>query len=231
MPEPLPLRKVLGPSVILAGVGRRLRRVHPLAVHQRQRGDRVPLPGRRRRDHPVLPQHGDRALHARHGRDRDRRVRALLEAVGHPLLLLRGRAEHLAGLGDRRRDDVDLPRGRVTDRDRDHRAAVDRGGVDDVAGRLQVARARGVLQGRADDRLPDRRDLRRDRPVGVGRAEGERVELRHAADRRRRDLDTARRPRLRGRGRRQQPRPVQLDPREGLRDGRLRAQDRIAADG
>ena len=230
MPEPLPLRKVLGPSVILAGVGVGSGEYILWPYISANAGIGFLYLAVDRRDDPVLPQHGDRALHARHGGDRDRRFCALLEAVGDPVLLLRGRPEHLAGLGDRGRDDVDLPHRRVTDRDRDHRAAVDRGGVDDVARRLQVARARRVLQGRADDRLPDRRDLRRHRPVRVGRAEGERVELRHAADRRRGDLDAARRPRLRGRGRRQQPRPVQLDPREGLRDGRLCAQDRVAAD-
>ena len=45
---------------------------------------------------------------------------------------------------------------------------------------------------------------------------------------RRRDRDAARRPRVRGRGRREQPRAVQLDPREGLRDGHVRPEDRVA---
>ena len=42
--------------------------------------------------------------------------------------------------------------------------------ADDVAGRLSDARARAVLQGRPDAGLSRRRDRRRDQPVGVGRA-------------------------------------------------------------
>ena len=49
LPAPPSLRRLLGPSVILGGRRRRLGRVHPVAVHQRQRGHRLPLAGGRRR--------------------------------------------------------------------------------------------------------------------------------------------------------------------------------------
>ena len=58
MPEPLPLRKVLGPSVILAGVGVGSGE-YILWPTSRQRGHRVPVARGGRRDAAVLPEHGD----------------------------------------------------------------------------------------------------------------------------------------------------------------------------
>ena len=109
MPEPLPLGKVLGPSVILAGLGVGSGRVHHLAVHGLDRRARLSVGRGAQRDRAVLPQHGDRALHAGHGRDRRGRLRPVLEAVGRAVLPLHDRAEHVARMGDERRDDPDVP--------------------------------------------------------------------------------------------------------------------------
>ena len=94
------------------GTGRGLRGVHHLAVHGLDRGARLSVGRGARRDRAVLPQHGDRALHARHGRDRRVGLRPLLEAVGRAVLPLHDRAEHVAWMGDERRDDPDVPDGR-----------------------------------------------------------------------------------------------------------------------
>ena len=86
----------------------RQRRVHPVPVHRLAGRAGLPVGGGRRHPRAVLHQHGDRALHAGHGRDRARRLHAAVEAVGrHPR---RGRdpGHGVAGLGDLGGDDRDL---------------------------------------------------------------------------------------------------------------------------
>ena len=168
MPEPLPLRKVLGPSVILAGVG----------VGS---GEYILWPY-------ISANAGIGFLYlAVVGVTIQYFLNMEIErytlATGETAIAGFARSwkpwgilfcffavdpEHLAGLGHGGRDDLQLPRRRLADDDRDDRAALDRGGVDDVARRLQGARARGVLQGRADDRLPDHRGRRRHRARPTG---------------------------------------------------------------
>ncbi len=149
----------------------RQRRVHPLPVHRLAGRARVPVGRRRRRPRAVLHQHGDRALHAGHRRDRDRRLHAHVEAVGrHP----RGRRDprhHVAGLGHvgRHHRDVRLRR-RRPERDRHRRAARHRHHADGVTGRLPDRREAPVHQGRRRARAARGRPLRRDqrgRPIAT----------------------------------------------------------------
>ena len=145
-----------------------LRRVHPLPVHR--------LPGRAglrlgragRPAHPVLPQHGDRALHAGHRRDGADRLQPVLAALGPGLRdpdLLR---QPVAGLGDQLGDAGHLPVRRRAAVDRDRHAARHRADPDPGPGGLRRAGAGPDAQGRrgaAADR--GRRDLRhRRRRVG-----------------------------------------------------------------
>ena len=67
--------------------------------------------------------------------------------------------------------------------DRDHRLHSHRRGVDHLARGLQGAGDGGVLQGRPDDRVPGDRDRRGDRRLGLGRPGRQRRQPRHAADR------------------------------------------------
>ena len=69
MPEPLPLRKVLGPSVILAGLGVGSGEYIIWPFMTATVGTWISLGGGPERHGSVLPQHGDRALHPRHWRD------------------------------------------------------------------------------------------------------------------------------------------------------------------
>ena len=124
MPEPLPLRKVLGPSVILAGVG----------VGS---GEYILWPY-------ISANAGIGFLYLAVvgvtiqyflNMEIERYTLATGETAiagfarswkpwGDPVLLLRGDPEHLAGLGDGGRDDLHLPRAAATPTvDRDHRAA------------------------------------------------------------------------------------------------------------
>ena len=79
------------------------RRIRPLSVHRLQGRARVPV-GRGRRDpHPVLHQHGDRALHARDRGDGGHGVPAAVEALRAADGGLRGDPHDLARAGRRAR--------------------------------------------------------------------------------------------------------------------------------
>ena len=224
------MTKILGPSVILAGLGVGSGEYIIWPFITSAVGPRLPVGRRPQRDVPVLHQHGDRAVHAGHRRDGDCRVRPALATLGLDLLSLHAGAEHVAGLGDRRRHRVHVPcrwwqrwlhHGRGDGR---HRLL-----ADDVAGRVQDAGARAVLQGRADARLPLGGDRGRHRTIGVGRSPAGGNGHRHAPGF---DGDSDHAPaqcaRVRRRRRRQQPRAEQLDPRQGFRDGRLHPAHRVA---
>jgi hypothetical protein len=75
-----------------------LRRVHPLALHHLPGRSRVPVGGRPRGGDPVLHQHGDRALHPGHRRDRPDRLQPLLAALGAVLRRADLPGQRLAGL-------------------------------------------------------------------------------------------------------------------------------------
>ena len=95
--------------------------------------------------------------------------------------------------------------------------------------RLSDARARAVLQGRPDAGVSRHRDRRRHQPLGVGRAAEGGHRLRPAsALRRDPDRADAERVGVCRRGRRQQPLSEQLDSRQGLRDGHLHPAHRLA---
>ena len=158
---------------------RRLRRVHHLALHDGDRRHLLPVGRGAERDGAVLPQHGDRALHAGHRRDRGGRVRAFLEAVGRAVLSVHDPAEHVAWLGHQRRDHPGLPGGSHRRAAGDHRRARRLGrGPHRLPHRLSDARARAVLQGGPDARVSGHRDRRRHQPLGVGRAAEGRHRLR-----------------------------------------------------
>ena len=144
------------------GTRRGIRGVHHLAVHGVDGRPRLSVGGGAQRDRPVLPEHGDRAVHAGHRRNRRGRLRPLLEAVGRAVLRLHDRAEHVARLGDERGDDLHVPHGRwqcpahhVWRPRRLGRCA------HGLAGRLSDTRAGAVLQGGAHARLSRDRDRRR----------------------------------------------------------------------
>ncbi len=119
----------------------RQRRVHPVPVHRLAGRARVPVGRGRRRPRAVLHQHGDRALHARHRRDRDRRLHAAVEAVGRDPRRRRDPRHDVARLGDLGRDRRDVRvRRRRPERDRDRRPARDRRDADRLAGRLPDGR-------------------------------------------------------------------------------------------
>ena len=119
----------------------RERRVHPLSVHRLPGRPRVPV-GRGRRDPgAVLRQHGDRALHARHRRDRARRLHAHVEGLGRGPRDRRPPRHRVARLGHRGRDGRDVRgRRRRPQRDRDRRPGRHRRHPDRVPGRVPDGR-------------------------------------------------------------------------------------------
>ena len=99
------------------------RRVHPVPVHRVAGRARVPVGRDRRRRRAVLHQHGDRALHARDGRDRDRLLPAAVAAVGRDPRRGRDPRHDVARLGDLRRDRGHVrARLRRSEPDRDRRS-------------------------------------------------------------------------------------------------------------
>ena len=114
--------------------------------------------------------------------------------------------------------------------DRDHHPARHRRDPDRLAGRLPDRREAGVHQGRGGPGVHRRRTPRRDQGDRVRGHVQRRHELRDVPE-----GDRARDPRRRaGRGRRrrrEQPGAEQLDPRQGLRHGPLRAAHRLADHG
>ena len=208
---------------------RRERRVHPLPVHRLPGRARLPVGGGRRRRRPVLHQHGDRALHARDRRDRDRQLPAAVEARG-------ARSSPSARCSPRCGPAGRRPR-------RPSRTFAIGGGdpnmiaivgllvigaiADRLAGRLPDGREAGVHQGRARSWCSSSsRCSPRSRSTAFEDTSRRRHELRHVPER-----DRARDPRRRARRgrrrRRQQPRAEQLDPRQGLRHGPLRPAHRL----
>ena len=109
LPEPpRSLWRIVGPGIVARGRRSVVGRVHPVAVHRLAGGPHLPVGRRARRRHAVLPQHGDRALHAGDGGDRAHRLQPVLEALGsgardHGVL-----REPLAGMGAERVDARDL---------------------------------------------------------------------------------------------------------------------------
>ena len=208
---------------------RRQRRVHPVPVHRLQGRARVPLGRRRRRRGPVLHQHGDRALHARDRADGDHRLPAAVEAVG-PDPRAAGAARHVvARLGHERGDGHDVPvRRRRRERDRD-RGAARRSGSRSPRRRSSTRRSSGSSSSRSA-RCCCSSSIALVAAVSstaYSDTSQDDHELRHVPER-----DRAGDPRRRAGGgrrrRRQQPRAEQLDPRQGLRHGPLRAAHRLA---
>ena len=206
-------------------------RVHHLALHRLQPGARAALGRPSGGDGPVLPEHGDRALHAGHRRDRRLRLRALLEALGAHLLRLRVYTQHLPRVGHERGDHLRLPR-RVRRGRRalhhHHRAHLAGDRAHHLAGRLPDAREGRVLQGGPDVRVPVHRDLRcprvERRAGSVANGHGVRT---HPADGGGADHGHPERARLRGCRRGKQPGAEQLDPGQRLRHGGVRPEDRL----
>ncbi len=95
-----------------------------------------------------------------------------------------------------------------------------------LARRLPDDGADRVREGRRRPHLPRHRDRRRDQRRRVRRRPADRH--RRRLGRRPRGVARARRARLRGRRRREQPRAVELDPRQGLRHGRAHPARRLA---
>ena len=173
LPEPLPLRKVLGPGVVSIGIGVSSGRVDHLALHHLPGGAGLPVGGGGRRPDAVLHKHGDRTLHARDRGDRHHRLHALLEALGAGVLLLRDPPERLARRGDERGDDTDVrPRLRQPDGADHHRAHLPGLRSDHLAGRLPDAGEGRVRQGRPGARLLAGGGDRRRLAPGLGRPAG-----------------------------------------------------------
>ena len=197
--------------------------IHPVAVHRLAGRPRLPVGRGARHRHAVLHQHGDRALHARDRRDGADRVQPIVAALGPGVRrhgVFRQPVARLgAELGDA--DHVSVRRRRAAVH-RDRAPARDR--------RVADARARGLRRAGAADLRQGRRrgDLR---PPRAG-LRGEGGQLARAAGRvvrRGRDAARARvraalrRDRVCRRRRRAESLSEQLDPRQGVRHGRLRA--------
>ncbi|CAA9406235.1 MAG: FIG00682890: hypothetical protein, partial [uncultured Quadrisphaera sp.] len=196
--------------------------VRPLPLHRLPGGPGLRLGRRRRPRHPVLPQPRGRALHPRHGRDRAHRLQPLLAALGRRLRAAHLLREPLARLGDQLGHPAQLPLRRRAPLHRHRPAAADRRHPHPRARGLRGHGARPEAQGGGrGPAVPRRRDLRR-RGRGVERRPADR----HRGDDPRPGAGlrpAARRARLRRRGRRPEPRAGELDARQGLRDGRVRA--------
>ena len=154
LPEPARLRRLIGPSVILVGVGVASGEYILFPYIASKARARVPVGRSRRRRDAVLHQHGDRALHARDRADGDHRLLAAVEAVG-PDPRAAGAARHrVAGLGDERRDRRDVRvRRRRPDDDRRRSRCSPSASPSPLAGRLPDRRAARVPQGRRDPRV------------------------------------------------------------------------------
>ena len=87
MPAPISWRKMLGPSIMLAG----------LSLGLRAGGD-----------HAIFPQHGNRTLDAGHRRERDHGVLPAQPDLGSRDVIVEHRAVGLARMGDGRRQDAQL---------------------------------------------------------------------------------------------------------------------------
>ena len=137
LPEAPPLRRLIGPSVILIGVGVASGEYILFPFIASQAGLVFLWAAVVGVARAVLHQHGDRALHARHRRDRDRRLPALWKPWGGDPRRRRDPRHDVAGLGHvgRHHHDVRVRR-RRPERDRDRRPARDRRHADRVAGRL-----------------------------------------------------------------------------------------------
>ena len=109
LPEPLPLGKLIGASVILLatalGSGELL--IWPYITTQAGVGAAVA--GDPGFPVAVLPQHGDRTLHPGDRRDRRDRLQPLLETLGDSIRPWRDLAERFPWLGGERSHVADLP--------------------------------------------------------------------------------------------------------------------------
>ena len=109
---------------------------------------------------PVVLEHGDRALHARHRRDGADRLQPLLEVLGPGVRRDGVPPEPVARLGDELGHDADLPVRREPEGHRHRHARGHRRGAHAGAGRLRRARAADLPQGGGDRPVRDRRRLR-----------------------------------------------------------------------
>ena len=220
MPEPCPAQ---GPRPRgdrgrdRAGLGR----VHPLALHHLPGRARLPVGGGRRGGDPVLHQHGDRALHPGHRRDRPDRVQPLLAALGPVLRRADLPGQRLAGVDHQLGHAGHLHLRRRQREAAGHpRAGLDRHRPDHGPGGLHHGRAGRVLQGRDHPVLPRGRHRHRDH-----RRPGRRCRTRSpgsaACPRACRWPWSCRRWPSPGPGR-PEPGPEQLDAGQGLRHGRPR---------
>ena len=168
-PEPQRFVRLIGPGIIAAGVGLASGEFILYPVHRLPGRAGVRLGGAGRPDHPVLPQHGDRAVHARHRGDRAHRIQPVLAALGAGLRAPHLLREPVAGLGHELGDPGHLPVRRRAALDRHRHADHDRADPHAGSGRLRRPRARSDAQGGRGPAPVRRRRRRRDRRVGVAR--------------------------------------------------------------
>ena len=228
LPEAPPLRRLIGPSVILVGVGIASGEYILFPYIASQAGLVFLWAAVVGVARAVLHQHGDRALHARHRRDRDRRLQRHVEAVGRRSSRA-ARSSPPCGRAGRRRPPPS-PRSRFGGGDPNVIAIAGLLAIGvtltaspvvyQTVEKLQFIKVGAVLV------LLVVAPLRRDQRDAYRGHERDRHELRHVPERDP-DRDPRRRARRGRRGRREQPRPEQLDPRQGLRHGPLRAAHRL----
>jgi hypothetical protein len=179
LPDAPPLRKVLGPSVILVGVGIAAGEYILWPYISSQVGLvflwAVPI--------GVLMQYYINMEVERYtlatGEDGRGRLHPNVEAARHRDVPVRDRPQHLARLGHGRRDREHVPvRRRRRDRHRHLRPARDRAHAHDLAGRLPDPREDPVREDRRCAGLPRGGRSRRHRALGLGRHERRRHPLR-----------------------------------------------------
>ena len=155
LPEPVSLRRMLGPGIIAVGIG--------MAAGELILWPYIHGPGRLpgccgwRAGHPggaVRHQHGDRALHPGHrpGRGR-RRAFPLVEGLGHPHLRRRA-FQYLAGLGDERDHRLTFALGGERHLDHDRGPRGHRGRPHHLTRHLRHRREDRVGEGRPDAGVP-----------------------------------------------------------------------------
>ena len=194
-----------------------------MAVH-RIAGRPHPALGRARgRRDTVFPEHGSRALHARHRRNRGDGLQSILEALGPRVRGTGVFRESMARMGDQFGHACVLPVRRLADNDRDRQSARDWLFTDVRTGHLRGARAPDFRQSRGGADAGDPGDDLRDRARVVARVAGRHAELRQDSRGAEHRVDL-RRDRLRRIWRRTEPVPEQLDSRQRVRHGAVRTE-------